>query len=93
MPRAGRIALYWASSDGGDDFSVDLFTPHCFRCRRRVHDWTDLERAHLVDRARGGTDFECNLAMLCSRCHRIMPSFGGDDAIGAMNWVRPRSRT
>lgn len=90
MPSAYRIALYWAGSDGGDDFSVDLFEPHCFRCRRGALTWASLERAHLVDRARGGTDFECNLAMLCSRCHRIMPSFGGEDADEAKNWVRPR---
>lgn len=86
-PSAKNIMLYWASRDEYYDF--DLFTPACFRCRRRARYWSDLDRAHLVDRARNGLDLECNIVLLCAPCHRVMPSFGVGEEGSAILWTIP----
>jgi hypothetical protein len=79
----------------------DLSSPHCFGCCRlvpaRLYDPADaqavrwdkssacLDRAHLVDRCRGGLDGPQNLVPLCLRCHRVMPMF--TDGMAAISWV------
>lgn len=84
MPPAHRVANYWA---GQDPFTVDSDNPACFRCHLRVDEWSNLQRAHLVDRFRGGLDHAANLAMLCYVCHAIMPLFDAHESAHALAWV------
>lgn len=83
------VAAYWA--EVGWPFVVDADAPRCFRCQVPTSRWSNLDRAHLVDRARDGLDIECNLVMLCHTCHRVMPSFGNSavDELAALLWVVP----
>lgn len=87
MRAAKKIAEYW---EGRETFFVDLNDPRCFGCFRRVAAWSELERAHLVDRFLGGLDLESNLAMICHSCHRVMPMFEIDEGQEAINWVLSR---
>lgn len=52
----------------------------------RATSW--LDRAHLVDHARGGPDEPANIVALCHLCHDVMPSFG--DRGAALTWVDQR---
>jgi hypothetical protein len=98
MPALWVIARYWhrAPLPVADILAV----PYCFRCGRRVVQdhprsledrWNAavgyLERAHLVDRIRGGLDGPQNLMPLCHRCHKIMPSFDPGEGPDAIAWV------
>lgn len=80
MPTMARIAAWW-----------NLGGPECFRCgwTRRGWTWADnaLQRAHLIDRCRGGLDLEPNLVPLCEPCHRTMPPFGPGEEAGALAWL------
>jgi len=78
------IARHWV---GRGVFDVDVDNPACFRCRRQVSSWKQLERAHLVDRCAGGLDIPSNIAMLCWRCHGTMPPFGNGEGEDAIQWV------
>jgi hypothetical protein len=49
-----------------------------------------LDRAHLVDHARGGTEDVSNLVPLCHLCHDAMPSFGDGEYDKALRWVQQR---
>lgn len=88
MPTAEAVAGYWYRQYDDDPFAVDFFEPRCFRCNLRLPTWNHFERAHLVNRGMDGTDFECNLAMLCHRCHRRMPNFDAGEGQAAISWVR-----
>jgi hypothetical protein len=71
--------------------------PFCFSCGLLAPvpdtgDWSDwnaasgmLDRAHLIDHARGGSADPSNLVLLCHGCHAYMPSFG--DRHAALVWV------
>lgn len=72
---------------------IDSF-PHCFRCRATSEssvwgEWvpaTGLERAHVIDRCRGGLDNAANLRPLCRQCHALQPSFGAGHEPEALRW-------
>lgn len=89
---------YVTSMPGRDYYRIEL--PHCFRCNKhdtendnltpkdlwnRSGKW--LDRAHLIDRARGGPDAPDNMVMLDRECHSIMPSFGYGRKQEAIDWV------
>jgi hypothetical protein len=105
MPRPWKIALYWHQR--GRPLAEYISVPYCFRCDCMFRFDPDLspedrwnasacERAHLVDRIRGGLDGPQNLMPLCHRCHKIMPSFIAGEGPDAIAWVmragRPRLR-
>lgn len=46
-----------------------------------------LDRAHLIDRARGGPDTVDNMVLLDHRCHSMMPSFGYGQKQDAIDWI------
>jgi 5-methylcytosine-specific restriction endonuclease McrA len=82
-----------------------LTLPHCFRCGETFmldgpvsprYQWDNsagyLERAHLVDRSRGGLDGPQNLMPLCHRCHKAMPSFDPGEGPDAIAWIRRDDR-
>jgi len=75
MPPIRRIAEHWNEAI------------ECFRCGAGGNETTTLERAHLVDRARGGLDTLANIVLLCSRCHSRMKRFGPNDAVRALRYV------
>jgi hypothetical protein len=91
MPSAVKVARYWATQRP-DVFDVCAEEPACFRCGLDVEEWGWLGRAHLVDRWLGGLDHAANLAMLCSLCHRIMPSYDIDEAAKAIAWIKEGER-
>jgi hypothetical protein len=95
MSTRWAIASHWAQLSV---FDVELDTPHCFACGleaavvgrpggtlRERWNTASLERAHLVDHARGGQGDAASLILLCAGCHRLMPSFG--DRAGAIAWA------
>lgn len=86
MPSVQTIVKYW---DGRHPFEADPLDPRCFGCSRAAPEWSGsyFERAHLVDRCLGGLDHVGNLALLCSNCHRVMPSFDIDEGPQAIGWV------
>lgn len=60
--------------------------PHCQKClvpMRPKH----LERAHLIDRFFGGLDGVQNLVLLCSWCHKRMPSFCNGEESAVLSWL------
>ena len=82
----------------GDLYRIQL--PHCFRCGKwlpadnGIHEkelWNRsgswLQKAHLVDRALGGSDDTDNMVMLCAECHSVMPSFDYGERQAAIEWV------
>ena len=85
MPTLRKIA---AAHDLGDE-------PYCVRCSAlsSAETWDQssgcppfLERAHIIDRWAGGTDYPANIAPLCSACHLGQPVFvPGDEAV-AYDW-------
>lgn len=101
MPSARAIHSWWANNRFHEWAvwfkQVDLGEPSCYRCgrwgdmgtqeRNDVDEFAGLERAHVVDRCRGGLDVEPNLILLCSRCHRSMPEVSELDADVAFRWV------
>lgn len=103
MPVPWEIAAYWHERGLPPDGRLEV--PFCFRCfcvfrfdpdARPEDRWNGaaLERAHLVDRIRGGLDGPQNLMPLCHRCHKVMPSFDPGEGPDAIAWVlrddRPR---
>lgn len=85
MPSGQAVADYWREQ--GRFGGYGLAFPACFTCRRPADDWSQLERAHLVDRAVGGLDHVANLVMLCWACHRCMPTFEAGEGEAALCWV------
>jgi 5-methylcytosine-specific restriction endonuclease McrA len=95
MPTWQAIQRYWYRQERGwvGFGQCDPGEPTCYRCgwwcmrddKRSEAD--GLERAHLVDRCFGGLDIEPNLVLLCSTCHRSMPSFEPGDEHKAIEWV------
>lgn len=85
-PPARDVAEYWDTTIAGL-FGIHLDAPRCFCCGRREAEWSDFERAHLVDRALGGLDHEANLVLLCRTCHSQMPMFEIDQWYDAVMWV------
>lgn len=103
MPTLTKVAMHWSAvapqvfpnvkgSYGG------WGEPFCFRCgwlspipAVRTRGWDHasgwLQRAHLQDRAGGGSDSPENIVPLCALCHEAMPSFP-DDPSPAIEWVR-----
>lgn len=85
MPSLKKIAKHLGISDS---------FPHCFRCRATSEsstwgEWvpeTGLERAHVIDRCRGGLDNAANLRPLCHQCHALQPSFGAGQEVEALRW-------
>ena len=63
--------------------------PRCFRCGWEGDRPSDIERAHVIDRVKGGLDTLDNLRPLCHECHRLQPSFGPGDEEMALTWFRP----
>lgn len=59
---------------------------HTFHMWNRIGGW--LERAHLHDRAAGGSDTPDNIVPLCHPCHYAMPQFT-DSRDEAIAWVMP----
>lgn len=86
MPPARRVAEHWHRL--GAPFAIDIDEPACFGCGLTVARWSDLERAHMIDRFLGGLDHEANLAMLCALCHRLMPMFDVGDEAAALHYVQ-----
>jgi hypothetical protein len=88
MPSALNVAKYHGAVD--PDRLRDGHGPACMGCSTGADEWSQLERAHLIDRCFGGLDGPQNIVMLCRKCHRSMPSFepGREDA--AWSWVRTR---
>jgi hypothetical protein len=100
MPTLWKIASYWHAAGYRP---MHLRVPHCFRCFASFtqdgppppeFEWNaaPLERAHLVDRIRGGLDGAQNLMPLCHRCHKIMPSFDPGEGPDAIAWVKRGGR-
>lgn len=97
MPSLWTIAEYWAQHEV---FDFDLSQPSCFACGREPpatsgtqRDRWDaasgyLERAHLVDRCRGGLDGPQNIVPLCFPCHHAMPPFDVGEGQAAIEWVQ-----
>jgi 5-methylcytosine-specific restriction endonuclease McrA len=91
VPAPHKVAAWWAEHPGV--FDVDPQRPECFRCKAPGRAWrcgyqsVSLERAHLVDRIRGGLDHAGNLAVLCHHCHVQMPSFGNGEWFDAVTWI------
>lgn len=83
QPSIHTVTAWWAEHPG----VFDVARPECFRCTIPGH-LISLQRAHLVDRIRGGLDHEANLAVLCHYCHVQMPSFGNGQWIDAVTWIR-----
>lgn len=90
MPDGHSIAEYWLGQ--GRFGPIVLDHPACFTCARPAERWSQLERAHLVDRACGGLDHQANLVLLCWPCHRCMPSFDASDGASALAWVHGMRR-
>ncbi len=84
-PPAQKVAAYWAQRGG--PFTVHVDMPACFACFLEARTWSRLQRAHLVDRARGGLDGAQNLAMLCPLCHRVMPVFRPGQEQDAIQYI------
>ena len=102
MPKPWKIAIYWHQR--GHPVAGIITLPYCYRCGYVFRfvpalspegRWNaaELERAHLVDRIRGGLDGPQNLMPLCHRCHKIMPSFDPGEGPDAMAWVMRGGRT
>lgn len=89
-PRRMRPASAVADYHLEQGTTPDGAWPACFACHEGADRWSDLERAHLVDRCSGGLDGPQNLVMLCSGCHGRMPSFYPGDEAAAWAWVRTR---
>lgn len=53
MPRPHLVAAHWELR-ADNPFVVDTLRPACFCCQRSASAWSELERAHLVDRQVGG---------------------------------------
>lgn len=85
MPTAVKVAQYW--HDRGEPFTVCVDEPACFGCGLERPAWNGLERAHLINRGYGGLDHAGNLAMLCHRCHRLMPNFDIDQIDAALDYA------
>lgn len=85
MPSAQKVAAYWETR--GEPFRVDLSQPECFGCGHATLKWSDLDRAHLIDRVCDGLDHAANLAMLCGICHRLMPSFESGQIEEALDYA------
>ncbi len=60
-----RVARVWAKTDG-----------RCARCLRKMYPGDDFEVDHIIALAKGGTDADDNLQLLCSGCHILKT--GGD---------------
>jgi len=103
MPASQAIHRHWVLHRPRQAFEwfdqYDAGEPVCYACgwwnRHDAPGMTDwereafgLERAHLVDHARGGGEGFDNLVLLCRPCNRTMPSFGPDDYDAALDWVR-----
>jgi len=98
LPTMWKIASYWA--ERADWFEVIIDRPHCFACGlhggwpddvTRPRDRWDLsdqlERGHLVNRARDGLDGAQNLVPLCHLCNKVMPIFDVEHGGDATAWV------
>lgn len=103
MPSLWKIVQHWAQKDTFAPHPIAL--PACFACCSRPPGnpddtpedaWNNalgyLERAHLVDRVRGGLDGPQNLAPLCHACHKVMPPFDVGEGAQAIEWVRAGGR-
>lgn len=84
MPGVSAILAHYAW------LGVDLAWPFCFACWSEELEWSQLERAHLVDRSAGGLDGPQNVVLLCPACHRAMPSFRPGEGAEARRWVADR---
>lgn len=60
--------------------------PHCVKCRRSAEQWSDLIRAHVIDRWADGLDAPQNIRPLCDMCHRHQPVFKNGDEQVALEW-------
>lgn len=81
-----RIAEHWHARG----LTRDGLWPACMGCAEGADDWSDLERAHLVDYSRDGLDHEGNVVLLCSTCHREMPSYKAGQDAAALGYVTAR---
>ena len=90
MPSDRQIKEYWKNVDGFVDLvgfdSVEEFCEddYCFACG-----FTDgkLDRAHILARALGGSDFCSNLHLLCRICHKDSEHIYGENY---KNWIIER---
>lgn len=60
----------------------------CIRCRATAR----CERAHVIDRCRGGLDGVQNIVPLCGACHAEMSEHGPGDEDRALAWIHARDR-
>jgi hypothetical protein len=79
---------------------IDLGEPHCFACGTYDERWdrpqtsqdrwnrAELERAHIVPGALGGSDDASNVILLCKQCHRESPDWIDSTAMAA--WIATR---
>lgn len=102
MPPLRKIAEHWLDRPEWPDYKgnyIGLGEPFCARCGwlapvedGRPDSWDRagkfLDRAHLIDRIKGGLDGVQNLVPLCHLCHDTMPSFGPGQEEEAYAWVR-----
>ena len=77
------IARAWLAT-----FVIDLGEPSCMACGSIRKKWRDLERAHLVPKALGGTDVPENIVLLCNRCHHDAPDYV--DPSFMIEWIKAR---
>ena len=102
MPTLDQIARHWVGEPefATAHFNiVGMGEPHCFRCAwfppcddPHAHTtWAKhsafLDRCHLVDFARGGSNEPDNLVPLCHICHRDMPEYADGQRDMAIAWV------
>jgi hypothetical protein len=96
------IASYWHAREG-NPLRLDydgIEDPYCFGCERipltcdleaptpkARWDSAGLDRAHLIDRCRGGLDGPQNIIPLCFGCHRGMPAFIPGQEAEVIAWV------
>lgn len=101
MPSVQAIHEYWCLERPDDAWQWfgqgDVGEPSCYACGywhelgrlpKEAEEWTwkGWQRAHVIDRCRGGLDGVQNLTLLCRECHRIMQSYGPGDEEAALAW-------
>lgn len=103
LPTLDKIARHWVDHPLFENAYfqyIGFGEPYCFRCQWQPPNddpyddeqtWQQhsafLDKCHLVDRCRGGSDELDNLVPLCNLCHKEMPQFAPHQYDIAIAWV------
>jgi len=91
LPDANTIRAYWLANGAARGFdsrvidNVSAGAKVCFCCGSR---YRQLERAHIIPHAMGGSALPDNLLLLCGECHRESPDVALPDVL--IQWMNDR---